>query len=286
MRFSTRRVIGAISGLVLLAVSGTPGGALESPPRRIASANLCADQLLLALADDRQIVSLSPYARDPELSYLATRAQAFPANRGSGEDIVRLDADLVLLGPYDGRYTRALLQQRGVRFLSLDPWTSFEQGFAQIRTVAEILGHPERGEALVASITSALDKVRESAALRHDHPTALVLHRRGFVYHAGLTGEIVEAAGLRDAAPAIGVPSSGFVPMETLVAARPDFLIVSDRDIRPQDQGQAFLVHPALVDLWPANRRIVAPDRLTLCGGPSSQELIETLAAEIAGKAL
>ena len=272
-----------LMAMVVLAVAG-PGKAGEAPPRHVASANLCADQLLMALADDGQIASLSPYARDPDLSWLADRARAFPLNRGSGEDIVRLDADLVLLGPYDGRYTRALLQERGVRFVSLDPWTDFDQGLAQIRQVAGLLGHPERGEALIATITRALDEVRAHAVPRDRPPSALVLHRRGFVYHAGLTGAIAEAAGLRDAAPAIGVSSSGFVSMEKLVAARPDYLIVSDADPVAQDQGQAFLLHPALVRLWPPSRRIVAPDRLTICGGPSSAALIRTLAAEIAAK--
>ena len=284
MRKSARFLTAALLAALVLPMALHDAPAADQKPHHVASANLCADQLLLALADAAQIASLSPYARDPDLSYLADRARAFPANRGSGEDIVRLEADLVLLGPYDGRYTRALLQERGVRFVSLDPWTDFDQGYAQIRQLAAILGHPERGEALIASIAGALASVEAGRIRRSGQPSALVLHRRGFVYQAGLTGAIASAAGLRDAAPEIGVSSSGFVSMEKLVVVRPDYLIVSESDAAAQDEGQAFLVHPALKKIWPESRRIVAPDRLTICGGPSSVELIHVLGAEIAAK--
>ena len=72
-------------------------------PQRIASANLCADQLLMALAEPAQIASLSPIARDARLSFHAERAARFPANRGHGEDLVRLDADLAIVQHLRGR---------------------------------------------------------------------------------------------------------------------------------------------------------------------------------------
>src|SRR5450631_2007243 len=97
--------LGAVAFLIVsLGLSDT---AAAAAPQRVVSANLCGDQLLLALADPDQIASLSPFAGDPDLSFLAERARAFPHNRGSVEDIIRLEADLVLIGPYDGSYARA-----------------------------------------------------------------------------------------------------------------------------------------------------------------------------------
>ena len=58
----------------------------------------------------------------------------------------------------------------------------------------------------------------------------------------------------------IGVATSGFVSLETLVSARPDFLIVSDHESEAIDQGQAFLSHPALLKYWPRERRLVLRD--------------------------
>ena len=263
----------------MLAFAG--GADAQAPPRRIVSANLCADQLLIELADASQIVSLSPLARDPSLSWFAERAARFAANRGSGEDIVRLDADLVLTGPWDSRYTRALLAARDMKFLALEPWTTIAAGLTQISEFATMLGHRERGEALVARIETELAGVDHAAA---GNATSLVLHRRGFVYHAGVTAELAARAGLRDIAPSMGVSGSGFVTLEALVAARPDYLLVSDADMRAADQGQAFLVHPALRSIWPGERRLALPDAMTICGGPSTPALIARLLSEIRAK--
>ena len=55
----------AVLGGRLLACVGcrTRSHAAEQP--RIASINVCTDQLLLTLADPEQILGLSPYSRDP-----------------------------------------------------------------------------------------------------------------------------------------------------------------------------------------------------------------------------
>ena len=57
--------------------------AAADPPRRIVSFNVCADQLVVALADPSQIVALSPYAADPMTSVVADKARAFPASAGA-----------------------------------------------------------------------------------------------------------------------------------------------------------------------------------------------------------
>lgn len=258
----------------------------QTGPKRVVSANLCADQILLELADPDQIVSLSPFAADPTMSFLAARARDYPANRGTGEALVMLQADLVLVGPYDSRYTRDLLGARHMRFLTLSPWSSLAEGFAQIRTLAETLGHSGRGEGLIKRIEDALGKIANLAKSDGPAPTSLVLHRRGFVFHAGVTGEILERAGLRDAAQRLGVNGSGFVQMERLLTDRPDFLIVADNQERPEDQGEALLVHPALLKFFPLERRLVIPDELTLCGGPSTPALIDRIGQEIRAKVL
>ncbi|MBX9740123.1 MAG: ABC transporter substrate-binding protein [Beijerinckiaceae bacterium] len=271
-------------GLCAAALLSRSGVSAADAPRRVVSANLCSDQLLLALADRKQIASLSPYARDHAMSHLAALAAPYDLNRGSGEDLIRLDADLVLIGPYDSRYTRALLAKRNLRFESLQPWSSLEEGKKQIRFLANMLGHGGRGEALIAEIERARARLAGLAARQGRAPSVLVLHRRGYVFHAGVTGELLAAAGFTNAAERIGLSGAGFVSLEAILTAKPDFLLVSDIIDGAEDQGQAFLQHPALERLYPASKRLVAPDRLTLCGGPSTPDLIDRLAAEIRAK--
>ena len=256
----------------------------QTIPRRVASINLCTDQLLLTLAAPDQIASLSPFSRDPALSFLSDRAKDFPQNRGSGENIVELDADLVLTGGFDSRYARELLAAKGIAFEIVRPWPDFQRGEAALRALALRLGHPERGEALIGAIETALTGLRNVVGDLVPPRTSMVLQRRGYVFHAGLTAEIAEAAGLRDEAPRAGVSKSGFVSLESLVAARPDYLIVADADQKAEDEGEALLVHPALEKLYPPSRRLVAPDRLSICDGPSTPALIQALGQEIRAK--
>lgn len=265
--------------LLALAVFAAPA---EAQPARVVSINLCADQLLVALAAPGQIAALSPLARDKSLSYVARDAAAYPVHRGTAEDLVRAKADLILVGPYDNRYLKSFIAEKGVPVLTLGHWTSLDQGRAEIRKLAAALGTPERGAELIASIDRAL---ADNRAIAPAHTSAVMLHRRGYVSGTdGISAEVAASIGLKDAAPALGLPQGGFVPLEQLIAAKPDFIVVSDARAKAEDQGTALLQHPALATLYPAKKRIVLPDRLTICGGPATPELIKTFGAEVRTK--
>lgn len=270
-------------GLIAALASPSFGARVQdSPPRRVVSANLCADQLLLALGDPQSIVALSVLASDPAMSPVVEAARRYPATRGSGEEIVQFSADLALIGAYGAPFTRALLAEKGVPTFELAPWSSLEEGRAQIRALARRLGHPERGEALVAAIDAAAERVKGAAGRP---ATFLMLHRRGYAPGANsVTSQIARLAGLLDVAARLGVAQGGFLPIEAVIAERPDFLIVSDLDTQAPDRGKELLLHPALARLYPPERRLVAPDPMTLCAGPATPGAIDALAAEIRAK--
>lgn len=268
---------------VLLLAALMTAAPLQAQPQRVVSINLCADQLLVALAAPGQIAALSPLARDQSLSFVAEQAAQLPVHRGTAEDLVRAKADLILVGPYDNRYLKDFISAKSVPVLTLGYWTSLEQGRAEIRKLAAALGTPERGAALIAAIDRALAAHRGIAP---KGTRSVMLHRRGYVSGSdGISAEVAAAIGLEDAAPALGLAQGGFVPLEKIVATKPDFIIVSDARAQAEDQGTALLQHPALETLYPAQRRIVLPDRLTICGGPATPELITRFGAEVRAKA-
>ncbi|MGE3248267.1 MAG: ABC transporter substrate-binding protein, partial [Beijerinckiaceae bacterium] len=131
--------------------------------QRIASINLCADQLLLELADPARIAGVSTLAGDPALSFLASKAAPYRKLRGNAEQLFRLKADLVLTGSFDRPYARSILQRRGVKYKAVEPWTNIAQGRQQISTFAAQLGVPEKGAELIRRIDAALEKLRASA---------------------------------------------------------------------------------------------------------------------------
>ena len=256
----------AIVALAALVLAGTPTSAAD-PPQRVASFNVCADQLVIALADPEQIVGLSPYASDPAISVIADAARDFPRLALQAEAMVPLAPDLVLVGTWDRPLTQRMLRSLGFRVVGVDVVNDVAAGLAQIREVAKLLGHPERGEKLIAQIEAA--RRRLAAAPRPKASSALLIGNSGYtVGPESLAGALMREAGLT---PPPGAPAGygGFVPIEKLVMLRPDLLVMSTIVETPDGQGALYLTHPALRALYPREKRIVLPNRFTLCAGPS-----------------
>ncbi len=268
--------------LLLAGLAATAHAAVAAAtPQRVVSINLCTDELLLTLADPGQIAALSTYAADERLSFLADRAKAFRHDAAEAETVVGLDPDLVLAGKFTKRDTRDMLKRLGFRVVELDPARSIGDSIAAIRQVAELVGHPERGEALVAEIEASRQQAVSAVAARPARPTVVFYQRRGYVTgDKTLTSELLADVGLHNAAGGLTGGSGGFVPLERLVSEPPDFLIVSSAATPAEDQGSALLAHPALLRLFPPEKRIALPDRLTVCGGPSLPAAFDWLAEQ------
>ena len=96
------RVLRAVAAILMIAgCLGLQATAQAAELPRIASINVCTDQLLMALADPAQILGLSPYARDPSLSWDAAKASQFPKLSGTAEDVLVLKPDLVVAGRWN-----------------------------------------------------------------------------------------------------------------------------------------------------------------------------------------
>ena len=254
------------AGIVLAGAWAGPVGAAEAP-RRIASFNLCADQLVAVLADPGQVVGLSPYASDPKISTVVDKARAFPALPLQAETLVPHRPDLVLVGNWDRPLTQRLLRSLGFRVVGVDVVSDLNAGRAQIREIAALIGHPERGEALIADIDAA--QRRLAKAPRPASSSALLIGNAGYtVGPDSLASALLAEAGFT---PPRGTPKGygGYVPLEKLIELRPDYLVMASLINQPDGQGALYLTHPALRELYPPSKRILLPSRFTLCAGPS-----------------
>ena len=271
-----------IGAAALLAIGPAPPLSADSVPSRVVSINLCADELLIALADPAQIADLSIYATDPNLAFLADEAKRFRHDAGAAETVVAMAPDLVLAGRFSKRETRATLTTLGYRLVELEPARSIADSVAQIRKVAALLGRPERGEALIGRIDAARARAAKAVSIGSGNRRSVAVYlRRGYVTGSNtLTDELLSLVGLDNAGSRLAGRTGGVVPLEKLIAAPPDYLLVSSRQAPAEDQGSALLAHPALAALFPPEKRIALPDRLTVCGGPSLPAALDWLAGE------
>jgi iron complex transport system substrate-binding protein len=276
-RRNLRSAFGA--ALIVLGCFDSQAATPASLPR-IASINLCTDQLLLTLADPPQILGLSPYSRDPARSWAATEAASFPRLSGTAEDVLILKPDAVVAGRFTKLATRELLKDKGLHVVEFDAARSLDDARKQIRLMGEVTRHPDRASAEIDRLDSAIAHLRQLAARKTYR--VLAISRRGWITGGdSLTSSLLTNAGLSNAARDLGIKSGGFASLEAIINLKPDLILVSDDSGFAEDEGSAFLLHPALERFYPASKRIVIPERLTVCGGPMLSEAMDRLAAEL-----
>ena len=254
--------------------------ALAAALPRIASMNVCTDQLLLPLADPEQILGLSPFSRDAWQSWAADDARKYPRLSGGAEDVLVLKPDVVVASLFDKRSTRELLKAQGLRVTEFSVPRNADEVKAQIRKMGEIAGHSDRATAEIVRIDGAVARARN--VVLEKHYSVLPLSRRGWVFGKdSLISSLLSEVGLFNAAADLELGTGGFASLESIVKTRPDLLVVSEAGDRAEDDGRAFLLHPALERFYPLEKRIVLPERLTVCGGVMLAEALDVLVKEL-----
>lgn len=236
-------------------------------PRRVASLNPCLDVILVEVADRDQIAALSHFSRDAYGSTITEQARSLPFTWGTGEEIAALRPDLVLVGQFSSRPVQAALDRLRIPTSAFAVPATVAESLQQVREVARLLGHPERGEALVARIKGALAAAAPSA----DAPvlSALVFMPGGFVSAPGtLMDEMMRRTGFENAATRYGLTQSTNLPLEQLIADPPDVLLSGEPSRGAPSRAESVMQHPALSRVAADMQRAVFPERLLFCGGP------------------
>ena len=158
--------------------------------------------------------------------------------------------------------------------LGLASADSYSAILDQIRQVARAVGHPERGERLIARMNrdlAALPKAKRGGV-------AAYYQRRGYMTGTGtLVDDLMRRVGLVNLAGKLGKPALAQVPLEAMVAARPDWLIVESGSVAVVDQGTEMLQHPVLKSV----PRISVPQSWTVCGGPAYVQAAQGIIARL-----
>ncbi|MEZ5923776.1 MAG: ABC transporter substrate-binding protein [Hyphomicrobiaceae bacterium] len=262
--------------LLAVAVEACPVHA--APPERVVSINVCADQLVQLLARSEDVQALSFLAGDPQMSVLAGQSSAYRLIRGQAEEVLPLDADLVIAGVYSTPATVALLRRLGQR-IEILPMTSDLDGIrANVRRVAGWLRREASGRALIADLDARLLAVRPAT---HGHePTALVYYVNSLAAGRGtLADAVLRAAGYRNLAAEEGIDGEGYLPLERLVANPPDLIVLGNGLQHYRSITADNLRHPALRRVMQRVPSVVLPQALLMCDTPLVVEAVELLAA-------
>ncbi len=240
---------------------------------RVTSINLCTDQLVLMLADDDQIVSLSSASLSPRASFRAERAAALgvPVNRASVEEALTMRPDVVLAGAWDTAQSAALARF-GVRVENFGDPKDLDEAEAQLRRAGEILDQPARAAAAVAALQAARAR---AAAHRHRGETAVFYYSGGYSYGSGtLMDDVLATFHLVNLTARAGVEGVGRLDLEDLVASHPDVILTDDAMAKGAPRvATGVFDHPALKRALPGAEPVRFPLRYWVCGSDAAAAL-------------
>jgi iron complex transport system substrate-binding protein len=241
---------------LVAALAGLALAEAEANPPRVVSLDFCADQFVLALANRDDILAVSPQADDAH-SALRAEAEGLTQLRATAEDVLALQPDLIVRSYGGDARTLAFFERLGLEVHQIGFASDFDGIEAGLRATARALGHPERGEALIANM--ALEDPHTDI----DRPSGLYLTPAGATTGSGtLIDATLNAAGLRNAASGSGWRS---LPLEQLAQEDPDLVVTAffDDQSAPPD-GWAVARHPVF------QRLIADTPRLDMDGAQTS----------------
>ncbi len=244
------------------------GGCVAAPPPAdsyaqrgqahptIVSLNPCTDAILADVANPGQLLAISHYSHDPRATSMDVgTARRFRATGGTAEEVAALAPDIVVGSSFMDPATRGALGRLGMRVETFGIAPTVAESVAQVRALAKLAGHPNRGEALVR-------KIEASLAAPGGPPVETALWQAGGIVPGRdtLIAELMTRAGLASYSARRGMAQGDYLPLERVVADPPALLLVTG-----SERAQR---HPVLARI--AGLQVESFDpALTYCGGPS-----------------
>ena len=256
-----------LAGLSSVATAAVADGA----PRRVVSLNLCTDELLLMLADGRQIASVSHLAHKPQETMLAARARRYRANDGSLAGVLALKPDLVLTMGGGVRDRQAIARRLRVPILDLP----YPQRLSDVQRNLVLVGNAIQRPAAAKVLNTRIDALERASPA--GAPDALWIGGGGrTVPAAGLAADWMRLAGLQQRQV-----RGDRVGLEELLTRPPRVLLRSDYRQGQYSSEQRWLSHP-LARRVRAGRTLATDGRAWTCMGPTLIPEIGRLRRELA----
>ena len=213
----------ALLPVAFCCLAGCEGGSakpVEPPLAGIVSLDLCADQMVLKLADKRQIKAVSrEIALDAEFG--AITARGIPRIKPTVEEIVALRPATVVKSYGGGPMLDSQLARFGIKVVPIDYTATLADVHKSIRNAARQLGGVANGEATVRTFERQLAQAQHTGSIKGDNrPSLLYVTPGGVTTGPGsLIDEVMVAAGYENYVERPGWIS---LPLEEMAGRKPD----------------------------------------------------------------
>ena len=209
-------------------------------PSRIVSTSPSITETLFALGLGDRVVAVSQYCRFPPAVERLPKVGTFL--KPDVELIARLNPDLTVVHPGPNQIEKRLA------ILEL-PFVTVERGslsstFSSIRAIGTAAGVPDRAAALVGSIETRLQRVRQAVAGKAPRKVLLIVGRRPgtltdliAVGPGSYLSDLATIAGGVNVLSQSGLPEYPRISMETVIRLAPDVIVdAGDMGDRPEER--------------------------------------------------
>jgi iron complex transport system substrate-binding protein len=217
----------ALAAAALLTITAASVAAAVAPPKRIASMNLSADEVLSEILPPDRLVAVTRWVDEPDTANIVGRipAATFRIHKADMEQLVALQADLVVVSEYTDADFLKLLEKSGLRYHRMQGLASPSGVRQAILELGHVVGADDAARRVVARYDATLADLAKRLA---GAPRPRVLYWSGGMTAGADTalGALIEAAGGVNVGREMGLV--GIVPPggERALVANPDVILV------------------------------------------------------------
>ena len=269
IRICLQRLRSTVAVILFPVLVSTPASAQE----RIASLNLCMDQILLEWVAPERIVSVTWLSGEAHYQRTPLPGNLY-LNRAQAEELLPLKPDLVLTGQYGAQRASQRLEQLGFRVVRIPDAYNLEQLQQQLTSLQQALGEIPELRQQQRELQALLQQAPDAST---GNPGALILSANNITYGDGmLEHELLTRAGFTNLAAQQGIQQLGRVSLEQVIDAQPQLLVFYGG---AQDFAIAHLAerHPVLREYIEAGRVYRLPQELGFCPALAAVDVLQQL---------
>jgi len=219
---------GCCVATALFALLGSLANAGEAVPRRVASMNLSADEILAEILPPERLVGVTRFADEQGTSNIVGRVppSVFRFQKADMERLVALAPDLVVVSEYTDADFLKLVERSGMRWHRIQGLSSIAGVRQAILDLGRAVGAQEAARRLLERYDATLaDLARRLSGVRPPR----VLYWSGEMTAGADTaiGALIECAGARNVGREMGVQGVAPPGAERVFVADPDVILVS-----------------------------------------------------------
>jgi iron complex transport system substrate-binding protein len=229
-----------------------------SSSKKIISVNFCSDIILLHLADEFHQLSVTYLIQQMDNYVDIPNATQF--NRGLLEEIVIFKPDIILAHTFTNQLTQQRLQQLGWSVVQLQAAQNINNIYQNILRVGKAIEREEKAQQLVKQM-----KIKLQAIPTLQQQRVLIFYPNGFTAgQNSLANSVISQLNLHNIAKEMNIMFWGKVNLEQILQYQPDFIILSNTNVKTPSLATRLLQHPVLQNI----PHIEVNNYLWQCGTP------------------